>query len=120
MTAANPAGTDCRHCGRPLDDVGEVVSRHNGADGETVYTRCVCGVLAVWLRPPVPARPRLLLSAPAPADPPGPASPDTAGPPSALDPARPQPPHATAPARLRAVPARGTEPEQGRPGADRR
>lgn len=52
-----------------MDDVYEVVSRHTGSEGETVYTRCVCGALRVWVRAADPVRTRLVARAAKPARP---------------------------------------------------
>lgn len=39
----------CRRCGLPVDHLSEAVSRHRTSDGTVIYTRCVCGLLQVWL-----------------------------------------------------------------------
>lgn len=41
----------CLDCGWPDIDA-QVVSRHRTSQGTIVWTRCICGVLQVWLHRP--------------------------------------------------------------------
>ncbi|MQA88079.1 MAG: hypothetical protein GEV03_26540 [Streptosporangiales bacterium] len=40
---------NCQHCGWPLEQPYEIVSRHLTSEGILVYTRCACGTLQARL-----------------------------------------------------------------------
>lgn len=44
-SAEGTAVTRCPYCGRPDTDLFRVLSRHDTAAGQTVWTRCACGSL---------------------------------------------------------------------------
>lgn len=43
--AGRTAATRCPHCGHPDAEAFQVLSRHETATGQAVWTRCACGSL---------------------------------------------------------------------------